>query len=300
MSEPTNPNPLPSRDPQAPAQTTPDGTSIIGKVNTPQKSAATQQAVRIPTAHPQPPPLPTVNTPQKEAQAVAGGTEIRSEPGKPLLRAPDIKLKESITPAAAAKPPPLRAPRSQGSMWGVRLGLAAGLAISLGLLYWSVFIRLSPVTTEHRQRAIEMTRASDELEMLRRRWAPNEVEELKARHARAQKSLFNAKQDLVDWETQMRDQARAKAWDADVKMGAPQPTNAPVPGITVATAAVNLQPLVMGSTNLSAYARLLRVTEALADSPKRLDLIELSVTGDSNSVSQAQAVVQLYAEGPKP
>ncbi|HUS37560.1 MAG TPA: hypothetical protein VM680_19585, partial [Verrucomicrobiae bacterium] len=60
-------------------------------------------------------------------------------------------------------------------------------------------------------------------------------------------------------------------------------------------AEVTLQPNVNERTNVTPYARLLKFTDELASSPKRLDLLELSVTGDSNSVSQAQVVMQLLA-----
>jgi hypothetical protein len=270
MSVPLNPNPSPEKQP---------GT------------------VRIPAAPPPPPPTAARKTeppapPQARGTETSGGTEFL---GKPQLPSPEIKLSTPPPPPLAPpKPAPLRAPRSTGSIWGVRIGMFAGVALSLALLYWSVFVRLLPVTAEHNLQARQMTRLADELELLRRRWSPTEIEEIKVRYAAARESLFKPEQEMGGWETQILEQARIGTLDAKVKMGAPQPAG-PIEGISAITAEVSLQPNTILGATLTPYARVLKFTEALTASPKRLDLIELSVTGDSNSISQAQAVVQLLA-----
>jgi hypothetical protein len=173
-----------------------------------------------------------------------------------------------------------------------------GVAVALGLLYWSVFVRLLPVAAENNLQSRQMTRLSDDLELLRRRFSPAEVESIKARYTAAQEMLFVPEQEMANWETQILEQARVGTLDAKVKMGAPQPASG-IDGINAITAEVSMQPnLIMGAT-LTPYARMLKFTQALATSPKRLDLVELSVTGDSNSVSQAQAVVQLLTGAKK-
>jgi hypothetical protein len=215
-----------------------------------------------------------------------------SEIGKPQLRLPEVKLS---TPAPAPKPPPLKAPQTRGSVWAVRLGMLAGVALALGLVYWAVFVRLLPITTEHREKALEMTRLGDELEQLRNRYTPAQIEEVKSRYTAARASLFDPSQEVTDWQTQLQDQARIQILESQFKVSDPQPVNSPMEGLTALTAEVSVQPnLVLGSAT-SPYARLLKFTESLTASPKRLDFLELSVTGDSNSVSQAQAVLQIYA-----
>ena len=229
------------------------------------------------------PPAP----PKAEPAEPTGATEFM---GKPQLRLPEIKL--SVPPPAAPRPAPLRAPRSAGSIWGVRIGLFAGVGFALGLLYWSVFVRLLPVAAENNLQSRQMTRLADELEILRRRWSPAEIEDVKVRFAAAQELLFKPEEEIANWQAQILEQARVNTLDAKVKVGAPQPAGG-IDGISAVTAEVTLQPnLILGATR-TPYARVLKFSEALATSPKRLDLVELSVTGDSNSVNQAQAVVQL-------
>ena len=231
----------------------------------------------------------------------AGQAQSTSEPsggefGKLQAKAPDIKLAASATPPAAApvKTAAMPAPRKTGSVWLVRVGLFVGLGAALGLLYWSVFVRFLPMTKEHNAKASQMTRAADELETMRRRFAPEEIEGLRSRYAQAQEALFDLKDGTTEWQTQIEEQARSGTLNPNVKLGLPAlSTN--VAGIAAITAEVTLQPDINVRTTNTPYARLLKFTDELASSPKRLDLLELSVTGDSNSVSQAQVVVQLLA-----
>ena len=275
MSAPGNPNP----SPQNPA----------GKP---------ELTVRIPSPPPstvvpavKPPPLPGPKT-EPKLTAASDEPALVEEVGKPQLRAPEMKL--STPPPPPPKPPPLRAPRTAGSIWTVRIGLFAGVAVALALLYWSVFIRLLPVSAEHNARSREMTRVSDELESLRMRMTPDQIEAIKARYAQAQQALFDPAQELSAWQTQVSEQASAGTYEAKVNFGTPQPAGA-IEGISAIPAEVTLQPTVIIGGTATPYARLLKFTESLATSPKRLDLLELSVTGNSNSVSQARAVVQLLA-----
>lgn len=273
----------------------PDATPGVRAVPT---GKATDPAVRIPVTPVNPPPVPAQSAPfssQETEQQVAVDESI----GRPQLRTPEIKI-STPPPPPAPKLPPMRAPRTAGSVWGVRLGLLAGVGVALAVLYWSVFVRLLPVTTEHNAQARQLTRLSDELELLRRRYAPAEVDEIKARYSRAQESVFNQAQELSDWETQVVDQARIATLDAKVKLNAPQPASAEMQDIKSVTAEVNLQADAIPGAKVTPYARVLKFTETLATSPKRIELMELSVTGDSNSVSHAQAVVQLLAGERKP
>jgi hypothetical protein len=107
--------------------------------------------------------------------------------------------------------------------------------------------------------------------------------------------LFDLKGEATDWQTQIEEQARIGTLNSNVKVGAAAPASTNVNGISAITAEVTLQPDANVRTTNTPYARLLKFTDALASSPKRLDLLELSVTGDSNSVNQAQVVMQLLA-----
>ena len=238
-----------------------------------------------------------------------------AEPGSPVSSAPNIKI--SRPDAFAASPPtpppvPTKAPagtggkqksgialapepRSAKSAWMVRAVILLSVAGCLVLLYWSVFIRLLPVTTEHREKALEMTRTADELEQLRGRWTEQQIAEIKERYARAQEALFQRDEELAAWEEATRNEASMRALAATVKRQPAIPITSTADRINRITAQLNVVPeVIFGSTN-SPYNRLLPFANAIAHSPKRLDLIELSVVGNSNSISEAQAVVQLFS-----
>lgn len=237
-----------------------------------------------------------------------------AEPGSPAQSTPNIKIsRPDAFAAAAATPPPPPAnaqaasggkqktagaalapqPRSAKSAWTVRAVILLSVTGCLALLYWSVFVRLLPVTTEHREKALEMTRTADELEQLRARWTAQQIEEIKEQYARAQEALFQREEELATWEEETRNEASARVLAATLKR---QPAiTSRADGIQMITAQVDVFPEdIFGSTN-SPYNRLLLFADALARSPKRLDLIDLSVVGNSNSISQAQAVVQLFS-----
>ena len=237
-----------------------------------------------------------------------------AEPGTPSPMSSNIKIsRPSDFAGSAMAPPPLPAsaqaasggrekpavaalapqPRSAKSAWLVRAVIFLSVAGCLALLYWSVFLRLLPVTTEHRNKAQEMTRTADELERLRARWTEQQIAEIKEQYARAQEALFQREEELAAWEEETRNQASTRVLAATLKR---QPAiTSPADGIQMITAQVDVFPEdIFGSTN-SPYNRLLLFADALARSPKRLDLVDLSVVGNSNSISQAQAVVQLFS-----
>lgn len=303
MSAPENPTPDPNPNPSTPP---------------PGHRGPQTVTVRIPVAKPEPTPAkatlpepgPAAGTALRRAGTVppplpemykegAGQAQSTSEPsggefGKLQARTPDIKLAASAPPPAPVKTAAMPAPRKTGSVWLVRVGLFAGLGAALALIYWSVFVRFLPMTREHNAKASQMTRAADELEVLRRRFSAEEIEGVRSRYAEAQASLFDLKTETTEWQTQIEEQARSGTLNPNVKFGAPA-ANTNLNGISAITAEVTLQPDPNVRTTNTPYARLLKFTDGLASSPKRLDLLELSVTGDSNSVSQAQVVVQLLA-----
>lgn len=296
MSAPENPTP--NSDPHMPPTGHRGPQTVTVRIPTPKAEQAVAKAAAVPVAQPAaplkkagavPPPLPEM---YRQPQT---SNETTAEVGKPQLRPPEMKLAAAASgPAAPAKPVAMPAPRKAGSIWLVRMALFAGLGAALGLLYWSVFVRLLPVTKEHNAKALQMTRAADELETLRRRFTADEIEGIRSRYAQAQDSLFDLTSGTTEWQTQIEEEARNGTLISNVKLGTPS-VSTNIAGIAAITAEVTLQPNINERTNVTAYARLLKFTDGLAATPKRLDLLELSVTGDSNSVSQAQVVVQLLA-----
>jgi hypothetical protein len=259
MMPPADPNANPGRgqppdpgQPEKPADKsgTPARTVRVTLPPPPPPAAASGDAqIRIPSASP--PAEAPVEAPAqsyraaaraaaREAEAPAAEAPAAEEVGKPRLRALELKLD---APAPAPKPAPaLRAPRSAQSIWTVRLASLFAIAVALGVLYWSVFLRLIPVTAEHRDQAQEMTRLADELETLRRRWSPDAIQEIKARHERAVSMLFDPSLDLNAWQAELAEHARMRVLEASLDLGPLQPLDGPAAGISSLIVDVNLSP----------------------------------------------------------
>jgi hypothetical protein len=172
------------------------------------------------------------------------------------------------------------------------------LAICVGsvlLLHWSLFVRLLPVTRQHQDRATQMTRLADEVERLRLKWDPQAVELIRSRFQAARQSLFGGSNDLNRWRTGLEREAGSRALEAGLTLGEPQTNAAINRSFASVKAELEVWPLtVLGFTN-SPYQRVLGYFDDVVDSPKRVDLIELSVRGNSNSIQQARAVLHLLA-----
>jgi hypothetical protein len=219
-----------------------------------------------------PPPLPPslVNAPPRGARAGAGAAGV----GSARVRA-------------------VTAQRSGARTWFWRLTTVLICAGSAGLVYWSLFERLLPVSREHQASTIEMSRLSDEVEQMRLRWDPVEAEETRARYHGLGQLLFGEATELEGWETGLERDAGPQALEAVLTMG----PGVPEPGLTDPIERVGAElevwPLpVLGLTN-SPYRRVMGYLQDVVNTPKRIDLLELRVVGESNSVQEARARLEV-------
>ena len=63
---------------------------------------------------------------------------------------------------------------------------------------------------------------------------------------------------------------------------------------------IELRPAPVSQSTNSSYQRLMNFTGLLQQTRRRVDLLELFVVGNSNSVRQVKALVQLWSEEGKP
>jgi hypothetical protein len=221
----------------------------------------------------QPPPLPP--------HIVPGPTSQKPQSG--AMKKPSAQLS-------------LRLPQSGFGAWLVRLALLLLCAGSCWLLYWSFASRLQPVNREHQQKTIEMSRLADEVEQMRLKLDRNERNQIEARYKSAQQFLFANPKDLSEWEDQVKIQGGSMRLDVMCQLGEFEPHPRAREKLGLIKAQLGIQPAyIPGATN-SPFRQLLSFTQNMAKSSKRFDLLELSVEGDTNSVKQALAVVQLWSE----
>lgn len=186
-------------------------------------------------------------------------------------------------------------PQTVWRAWLARLVMGAIFAAAIAIVYYSFYHRLLPVSRQYAQRTTELSRAAEEVEQLQLRSEPKEEAAIRDRFTKAKQMLFGKPEDLRRWEREVRRAAYSVILDPQLEMG----TNQSYPGLegllAFVPAKLTLQPIsILGVTN-SPYKRLLDFDQALASSPKKMQLVELTVEAGSNSIKQAKAVVRLLA-----
>ncbi len=182
----------------------------------------------------------------------------------------------------------------------VRLAMLLVFASSTSLAWWSVNHRLLPVLLEGQRKASAVSALSDEVQQLERKWDPAEVERTEVRFKEARASLFPGQQDCIAWLGAVREEALAMDLAATFQPGQTQPHPRTEQKLSLLYTTFDLQPASGSASSSSPYQRVMNFTALLQQTKRRVDLLELSVVGNFNSVRQTKAVVQLWAEEYKP
>ena len=92
------------------------------------------------------------------------------------------------------------------------------------------------------------------------------------------------------------------ALDANAEFGKAAVSQTPDKKVTTipATVSIQVKPVEGLESYSSPYQRVLRLTQYLGAGVKRADLVELDVSGSSNSVNRAVAVLNFWAGEPGP
>jgi hypothetical protein len=179
-----------------------------------------------------------------------------------------------------------------------RLAMIGICLASIGLVYWSFFMRFLPVSGEHQAHITELSRLSDEVDQLRARLDPVEVEQTRVRFAAARQLLFASGDDLQQWGMTLERDALSRALEVSVELGDAEEEDQDHPELSRVSAELTLWPLtVVGLTN-SPYQRVLGYFQDVVTAPKRIDLLELRVDGNSNSVEYVHARFQVMSGHP--
>jgi hypothetical protein len=174
------------------------------------------------------------------------------------------------------------------------------MAVFLGgagfLALWS-YQRLVPVQRQAREAASLASRLSGEIAVMEGRYSAEEIAELMQSYDRAKGLLFSTPGALKEWFQQVQLQMVPLALDATADFGRAAITNSASHKLAVvpATLSLNIQPASQVEAVRSPYERVLRFLDELGRQEKRMDLVELQVTGGSNSISRAVAMLQLWA-----
>ena len=196
---------------------------------------------------------------------------------------------------SSAKPPLPEAARLRLQRLLTRLVLLAVLALSLWLLWWSVFVRMAPVNGQYQEKTRELSALAEQVDQLRLLWTTPGLARLETQYQAAQELMFADPDAMADWVKGIQLQTAPQGLETVVQLGAPQPSPEEGDKLSVTRATLDVLPgQAVGITNTT-YQQLLELTRSLAAGNKRIDLLELSVTGSSNSIQQAGLVVRLWS-----
>lgn len=179
-----------------------------------------------------------------------------------------------------------------------RLGLFLVVGAALLVIYWSVNRLLE---TQRQGAALDQqfARLTGDIELMQTRWSEAKTADLQRRVADARQELFEGAPAVQAWEESIRAEAVPLALDAEIAFTGTRQETMGDQHLTLMQATIDLAPAEGVASERSSYRRVLDFSQRLAAQSRRLDLLELSVQGGSNSVGRARAVVELWATDPE-
>jgi hypothetical protein len=176
----------------------------------------------------------------------------------------------------------------------VRLLLLGIFGASVALLFWSIG---RPAVWE-KKLELETTKISDlegEIFQLELRWNPQEAEQISGRFEQSQERLLTGPDQMGALQADLK--RFADQFTVSFNAGITRTQECPLPGkqFTIMSAAVDMRPITPGIRTNSPYLRLVNFAQSLTSQKKRVDLIELTARGASNSVSEARVDLQLWS-----
>ncbi len=195
-------------------------------------------------------------------------------------------------------PPPKNRPPRRLPAWtaGLVERLVLGAVVTLsGVLLWTSVSRLVRARAESREVSRRIAQLSGEIDVMRAQWPGSRTQAIADRLPAAQASLFSGPPAVAEWIESVRARAIPLDLETDFEFIGAR-TQAFDRSVAVIRTRVQVAPDHDADSPRPAYHRLLALGEVLARHEKRLDILELTVHGDSNSVAEASAVIEMWSE----
>jgi hypothetical protein len=178
------------------------------------------------------------------------------------------------------------------------MGRIIMLALFVGalvLLIWSVN-RLQPLNQELQAQTTRVSQLADQVERLQANWNADEAEQLAKTVRETRAKLFATPEEYTRWQQEIQSHSTPLGLDASSQLLKAKPTADNKFSATPAVIAIEVQPATDATVTNSPYHRLLEFGESLVRPSKLVDVTELTVSGNSNSVTQARIEVQLWSQ----
>jgi len=176
----------------------------------------------------------------------------------------------------------------------VRLLLLGIFCASVALAWWSID-RLPAWDKKIEQQNAKVAQLEGEILQFELRWNPQEAEQIASRFKLAREQMLAGPEELALWQGDLKRQANQ--FTVALNKSATNVQACPLPGkrLSVISATVDLGSFTPGTRTNSPYLRLLNFAQNITAEKKRVDLIELSAGGRSNSVTEARMGLQLWS-----
>jgi hypothetical protein len=200
------------------------------------------------------------------------------------------------TPAPEARPK-AAAPNGVSHDWLFRAAILVAVLGAVAVIWWSLVAVYFPRQKQARDLIAQVERLSSEVDDLDRQWPRAAAEAITNQFRQANTRLFDGRGDLEKWLAEVKEQAGALALDlhADLGQASTRTAGGRTLGIVPATLSVEVRPALPDMVPASPYQRILQFCQRLTDEGKqRGDLMELSLTGGTNSVTRTVLVLNYW------
>ncbi|HEY6168077.1 MAG TPA: hypothetical protein VI454_08565 [Verrucomicrobiae bacterium] len=178
---------------------------------------------------------------------------------------------------------------------GIRLALLGVFAGSMALVWWSVN-RLRPLEKALEEQNGKVSKFEDDVFQLESRWNAAEAERIGKASTAARERLFSGPDELNGWQQELKQQSGGFTLSVSPQPPKTQPSPLPSKRFVISAASVDLKAPALGIATNSPYQQLLNFTQSLTTQKRRVDLVEFSVSGRSNSVSEARVGIQMWSQ----
>ncbi len=181
----------------------------------------------------------------------------------------------------------------------LRISLVALNFGAIAFFWWSLQTVLLPLQNQARDANLTVTRLISEVDRMERVWAEGDVAQVRGKFSDIRSWMFVGRPAVEAWLAALKEQVLPLALDVEFdfsKSDTVQPgtaTNAPIT-INPARVSLRIQPAAGIEALASTFQRTLQLSQQLAGLEKRVDLVELSAAGGSNSVSSTVVVLYLW------
>jgi hypothetical protein len=170
---------------------------------------------------------------------------------------------------------------------------------SLWLLVWSAN-RLPPLNREIEKESSRVAQLADQVDQLQAGWNPTEAQQVAKTAQETKAQFFATPEEYTKWQQEIQSQTSPLGLDASSQLLKTKPTVEEKFSVMPAVIAIEVQPSAETKVTNSPYNRLLEFGKTLAHPSKRVDVTELTVSGNSNSVTQPRIEVQLWSQAKNP